>query len=152
MSVEESYNFRRVSDLITTSGVVDADRLANLRAEGYEAVINLLPDSHDHAVHDEAQILEAQGVDYVYIPVDFAAPNSDDFEAFVEAMDARVGQKIHVHCAANFRVSAFYGLYASRTGQWTAQDADEFMHTVWDPTRYPGWMELIIAERSRTDT
>lgn len=152
MSVDESYNFRRVSDLITTSGVVGAERLANLRAEGYDAVINLLPDSSEHAVPNEAAILEAQGVDYVSIPVDFGAPTGDDFQAFVEAMDARAGQKIHVHCAANFRVSAFYSLYASRTGEWSTEDADDFMHTVWNPAAYPGWVALIAAERSRTGT
>lgn len=152
MSVEESYNFRRVSDLITTSGVVGAERLANMRAEEYDAVINLLPDSSEYAVKNEAAILEAQGVDYVSIPVDFAAPTSGDLEAFVEAMDARTGQKVHVHCAANFRVSAFFGLYATRIGQWTAQDADDFIHTVWDPAAHPGWTELITTERSRTGT
>ena len=42
MGIEESYNFRRIADGVTTSGVVGAKRLAGLAGEGYGAVVNLL--------------------------------------------------------------------------------------------------------------
>ena len=116
MTIDQTFNFRRVSDRVTTSGLVNAEQLATLGGEGYHAVINLLPDSYEHAVHDEATIVRDQGLDYVYIPVDFAAPTHDDFAAFSDAMDAHSDDQVHVHCAANFRVSAFYGLYAQSRG------------------------------------
>ena len=124
MSIEDSYNFRRIHDRLTTSGLVSVEQLRDLSAEGYDTVINLLPDDYEHAVRDEARVVSDQGLDYVYIPVDFGAPTHADFEAFAAAMDARIDQTVHVHCAANFRVSAFYSLYARRRGLYTEEEAN----------------------------
>ena len=151
MSVEDSYNFRRIHDGLTTSGLLSAEQLGDLHTEGYDAVINLLPDSHDYAVHDEARIVGDQGIDYVYIPVDFEAPTRADLEAFADAMDARLGQKVHVHCAANYRVSAFYGLYAQQRGLCSAEEAHELIHDIWDPADHPAWVAFITNESTRAD-
>jgi protein tyrosine phosphatase (PTP) superfamily phosphohydrolase (DUF442 family) len=150
MSIEDSYNFRRINKSLTTSGLVSVAQLNDLHSEGYDAVINLLPDSYEHAVVDEARIVRDQGLDYVYIPVDFEAPTHADFEAFAAAMDARRGQHIHVHCAANYRVSAFYSLYALRNSLCTEDEANEVVQDVWNPADYPPWMAFIVDERART--
>jgi uncharacterized protein (TIGR01244 family) len=150
MSIEDSYNFRRIRDDLTTSGLVSASQLHDLQSEGYQAVIDLLPDDNERAVADEAHIVGDQGLDYVHIPVDFAAPTHADFAAFTEAMDARIGAKVHVHCAANYRVSAFYSLYELQKGLCTEAEADALVLDVWDPTDYPVWATFIADERSRT--
>jgi len=149
MGVEGSYNFRRVSARITTSGVVGAERLGQLGSEGYDTVVNLLPDSSEYAVGDEADIVSGQGLSYIYIPVDFAAPTQADLEMFSAAMDAHGGEMIHVHCAANFRVSAFYGLYAVARGVQRTSDADELMRLFWDPADHPVWSAFISEQRAR---
>jgi uncharacterized protein (TIGR01244 family) len=149
MSVEDSYNFRRIDDRLTTSGLLTVAQLRGLHAEGYDAVIDLLPESHERAVSDEARIVRSQGLDYVHIPVDFEAPTHDDLEAFVAAMDVRTDRTLHVHCAANYRVSAFYSLYALRRGLCTEAEADELVLDVWDPTDHPAWMRFISDERRR---
>ena len=151
MSVEDSYNFRRIDNRLTTSGLLSAEQLADLHTDSYDAVINLLPDSHDYAVHDEARIVGDQGIDYVYIPVDFEAPTHADLDAFAGAMDARRGQKVHVHCAANYRVSAFYGLYAQQRGLCSAEEAHELIHDIWDPADHPVWAVFIADESTRAD-
>jgi uncharacterized protein (TIGR01244 family) len=153
MGIEDACNFRRIHERLTTSGFVTAQQLSDLGRDGYEAVINLLPDDHDRALADEAVILREQGVDYVHIPVDFDAPTRADLDAFVAAMDARVGQKIHVHCAANYRVSAFYGLYALRRGldgdtDAGRFDAGEFVGGIWDPSEFPVWKAFIADQRA----
>ena len=150
MSIEDSYNFRRINRRLTTSGLVTVAQLNDLQSEGYDAVINLLPDGHEHRVADEARIVQDQGLDYVHIPVDFEAPTHADLEAFADAMDARPGQKIHVHCAANYRVSAFYSLYALRNGLCTEDEANEIVQDVWNPADHPPWMAFITDERTRT--
>jgi len=148
MGVEDSYNFRRVNDGLTTSGLVSAEQLGDLSREGYDAVINLFPDG-ERAVPDEARIVQDQGIDYVYIPVDFEAPLRADLDAFTEAMDARTGRKIHVHCAANYRATAFYALYAVRHGLCTADEADELVRSVWDPAEFPVWRDWMSEEQTR---
>jgi uncharacterized protein (TIGR01244 family) len=150
MSIEESYNFRRIDERLTTSGLVSVTQLNDLHREGYDAVINLLPGSNARAVADEARIVQDQGLDYVHIPVDFEAPTHADLEAFAAAMDARPGQKIHVHCAANYRVSAFYSLYALRNGLCTEDEANAIVHDIWNPADHPPWSAFIADERTRT--
>lgn len=150
MSIENSYNFRRINERLTTSGVVGPNRLKGLAPEGYELVINLLPDDNEHAVPHEQSIVESQGVEYVYIPVDFQAPRLSDYEQFASAMDAAQGRKIHIHCAANFRVSAFYSVYAIQQGLWSQAQADEFVRELWEPDLFAGWPEFMQeAQKSR---
>ena len=149
MGIEASYNFRRVSHEVTTSGLVPVDALAGLGDDGYQLLVNLLPDSSEHAVEGEERLIRDQGVGYEYIPVDFSAPTHDDFEAFAAVMDANEGKTIHVHCAANYRVSVFYGLYALRKGIWSAEDVDRHIESLWDPASDPPWRDFIAAERAR---
>jgi len=149
MSVEDSNNFRRIDDRLTTSGLLSAEQLGDLRREGYEAVINLMPDG-ENSVPDEARIVRDQGLDYVHIPVDIAAPTHADLEAFADAMDARVGRKVHVHCAANYRVSVFCAMYALQNGSCTEDEAMELIRDVWDPAGDAVWTAFIADERNRT--
>jgi uncharacterized protein (TIGR01244 family) len=149
MSIDESYNFRRVDDRLTTSGIVNVEQLKELRDEGYDAVINLKPDIEAEIGADEGAIVRDQGIDYTYLPVDFDAPTHADFEAFAAAMDAHAGDKVHVHCAANYRVTAFYSVYALDRGLWTEDEADRFVRDVWEPSEFPAWQAFIADEKSR---
>ena len=149
MSIEEAYNFRRFDERLTTSGVVTVEQLHDLRRGGYDAVINLLPDSHEHAVPGEARIVEELGLDYVSIPVDFDAPTHADLVAFTEAMDTRAGRRVHVHCAANYRVSAFLALYLLGNRALSEPQADALVHDVWDPYARPAWNEFMMDEVAR---
>jgi uncharacterized protein (TIGR01244 family) len=145
MKIESSYNFRRLSAQLTSSGVVARSALEALAAQGYQVVVNLLPDSSEHAVLAERQIVEAQGLEYIHIPVDFKQPERADFTAFCAALDRVGAHQVHLHCAANFRVSAFYALYQVRRGAWDAARAREFIASVWQPHEHAGWAEFIDA-------
>ena len=102
-----------------------------------------VPDSSEHAVSNEQDIVESQRIEYIYIPVDFKAPGRADLTRFSEALDRLSDSKIHIHCAANYRVSAFYSLYAAGRGRWSTDQATDFIHSVWRPADYPGWSEFI---------
>lgn len=152
MTIEESRNFKRVSERLTTSGVVGADRLARLAAEGYEVVINMLPDSSEQAVLGEREILQAQGVRYVHVPVDFKQPTLADYDRFVAALDEAGQRKTHIHCAANYRVSVFYALYAQARGEWSAAEAERFVQSLWQPQAAEGWPAFIARVRRRAQS
>ncbi len=149
MGIEQSHNFKRVSSTITTSGVVGAAGLKGLRSEGYRTLINLLPDDSKYAVARERELVEAQGIRYVHIPVDFANPTIEDLERFVAAMDAVGDGSVHIHCAANYRVSAFYALYAESKRIWSTQQANEFMRSLWNPADHQRWSEFLELVRGR---
>lgn len=145
MAIEDSYNFRRVDDDITTSGAVRRRDLAGLAADGYTLVINLLPDESEYALAGERDIVKAQGVRYVHIPVDFEQPTAADFERFTAALDAAAGQRVHIHCAANFRVSAFYARYAVNSSRWSEAEARAFVADLWDPDAHPAWSRFMAG-------
>lgn len=139
MSVKDAYNFRAISDLVATAGRVEPEQLAQLGSEGFEVVINLLPDSSQYAVTGERQQLERQGIEYLYLPVDFAQPTVADYRQFRQLMQRAGDRKLLVHCAANYRVSAFYSRYALEVGRWSRAEADQFMLSVWQPDEHPPW-------------
>lgn len=143
MDIETSYNFRVITEHLTTSGIVRPDGLRLLGAQGYEAVINLLPETSEYAVPNERHFVEAQGIEYIHIPVDFQQPTVSDFLSFSEALDRIHDKKTHVHCAANYRASTFCSLYRVARGFWSMEQAMGFIHSVWQPDEYPGWPDFI---------
>jgi uncharacterized protein (TIGR01244 family) len=151
MDIETSYNFHRINERLTISGVVPAEALAQLAARGYTVVINLLPENNDYAVPGERGIVESQGIEYIHIPVDFKCPTQTDFAKFSEALDRVCDKKIHIHCAANYRVSAFYSLYEFSRGNWSAEQVKEFIGDIWQPSGHPGWDEFINKILSAAD-
>ncbi|MAA76106.1 MAG: hypothetical protein CMN28_15535 [Salinisphaeraceae bacterium] len=152
MALEESINFLRVNDRVTTSGVVGAKRLSDLGRLGYGVVINLLPDESEHAVKNERQIVEEQGLRYVHIPVDFGRPTLADFDEFDSAMNEAQEKRVHIHCAANYRVTAFYALYAELGGIWTQSQGQDFVERLWRPQDHEGWPVLFATVRARAKT
>ena len=143
MNIETSYNFRKIHDDLTTSGVVRPDCLKTLASQGYEVLVNLMPDASEYAVADERAIVKSQKLEYIYIPVDFKQPKHSDFVQFSEALDRVLDKKVHIHCAANYRVSAFYALYAANRGYWSPDRAWKFILEVWQPAEHSGWSEFI---------
>jgi hypothetical protein len=58
-------------------------------------------------------------------------------------MDANRDRKIHVHCEANFRASAFIAIHRILRQGWREVEALEVMHTIWDEDAYPVWKMFI---------
>jgi len=143
MGIAKSIQFKPINDHLTTSGAVTKEDIKQLKTEGYGAVINLLPDQHDKALPNEKCIIESQGISYIHIPVEFSAPQVDEYESFAVYLAAHRHEKVHVHCAANWRVSAFYAIYAVEQGIWTHEQARQFIDCIWDPGSFPAWKEFL---------
>ncbi len=144
----EIYNFVEVSDALSTSGIIPVERFQHLADESFEVVINLLPDESEHAVPGEAEIIDGIGLEYVHIPVDFAAPKPDDFARFASSMEAARGRKIWAHCAANYRVSAFVSIYGQLYLGWSTEKAQALIDQLWQPNDV--WREFIKSELDRS--
>jgi len=143
----EIYNFVEVSDALSTSGIIPAERFQHLANESFEVVINLLPDESEHAVPAEGEIIEGMGIEYVHIPVDFAAPKPEDFRLFAGAMEAARGRKVWAHCAANYRVSAFVSIYGQLYLGWSPDRAQALIDRLWQPDDV--WCAFIQGELER---
>jgi uncharacterized protein (TIGR01244 family) len=130
---ETIYHWHRMDERITTSGQPSVDELAAIAALGVRVVINLGLHSHPKALPDEAASVAALGMTYVHIPVDFANPTEADFAAFARAVAASGDAKLHVHCIANYRVSAFFYRYRRDVLGMDAAQARADLEQVWQP-------------------
>lgn len=149
MSTHDIHNVVRVDEMTLTGGQPTEDQLRAVAAEGGQAVINLATFDPRYSLPDEAGLVQALGLHYHHLPVVWDNPQPADFEAFAEAMSALTGQHVFIHCAANFRVTAFYGLYAMRSLGWTEAQADALRARVWGKSAYPVWEAFIKDMKAR---
>ena len=149
MSANEIYNARVVNDRLITSGQPTEDQLRGAAADGIDTVVNLAPHDSENALPDEAGLVRALGMTYRYLPVAWSNPTEADFAAFEQVMTGLPPEsRTLVHCAANFRVSAFYGLFAMKHLRWTAEQAEAFRAPIWSGSDYPVW-EAFISQMQR---
>jgi hypothetical protein len=78
--------------------------------------------------------------------VQFDAPTLEDFREFVAAMDECTGDKILVHCAANYRVSSFMAVYGEMKLGWTREQGDAHARKLWPLNET--WSEFLASCRS----
>ena len=142
----EILNWRRWSDQITLSGQPTEAQLKALMDSGVTHVVNLGPHDNKGALLDEAGSVAAQGAEYIYIPVDFEAPTDADFEAFCAALARLDGERVHVHCIYNARVSAFMYRYALAGLGGDKSTAFTLMDSIWRPGGV--WAAFIGKEAS----
>ena len=123
--------WQRLSPDVTTSGRIEERDIARLAAIGVRHVINLAMADHPEALGDEEAKLAVAGIGYTHIPVPFDAPEPSHYRAFATALQ-RACKPVHVHCIANFRVSAFFYLYHRQQGMDDAA-AQSLMEQHWSP-------------------
>ena len=146
---ENIYAFQRLSDRITTSGRVTASDLAQLQRMGVKRVVNLAPDTGVGALAGEAGMLAELGIAYVHIPIPFRQPTEAHYAAFVTAIEESE-ETLHVHCMANWRVSAFFYRYHREHGM-DESEARALLRRQWTPEHnvYPGsdkWAAIMQPE------
>jgi uncharacterized protein (TIGR01244 family) len=131
---ETIYNWRRLDDRITTSGQPTEPQLADIHALGVRHIINLGLHSHEKALPDEAASVSRLGMTYIHIPVDFQKPTDRNFDQFCSAMEQLKEVPVHVHCIANYRVSAFFYRYRRDVLGMDEAQARADMEQVWRPS------------------
>ena len=144
--IDRIYNYRKIPNLIETSGQPSKQELKLIAKNGYEVVINLAPTSIiEGSVINEAEILENEKVKYIHIPVDFLKPNEMNFKKFVSNLEDNKNKKIWVHCAANIRVSAFVYKYRKDVLKLPHEQIIGDMESIWTPNKiWNSFLELKI--------
>src|SRR5688572_4049842 len=89
--------YLRLDDRLATSGMPEPEHFAAMRAAGFDTVINLALPTSDHAMPNEGELVSAQGMTYVHLPVKFDAPQPGDFDRFNRLMEAFEGRRVFVH-------------------------------------------------------
>lgn len=140
-------NYLEISDALATAGQPTTHQFAAIRAAGYDVVVNLaMPDS-SNALPDEHELVTAQGMDYVHIPVVWENPTLQDLEQFFHAVARYRGKRILVHCAMNMRVSAFVLLYRVLSQGARLEVAREAMLSIWEPNEvWQSFLDNVLAD------
>jgi protein tyrosine phosphatase (PTP) superfamily phosphohydrolase (DUF442 family) len=132
-STSEILNYREVDPLVSTCGQPTEEQLRAVAADGFTAVINLVPDGDPLGLDEEADLARSLGLKYVHVPVEFSAPVESDLLKFFEAMEAHRHEKLLMHCTGSRRVTTFLGLYRMLRLDWDREHAFALMHEIWDP-------------------
>jgi uncharacterized protein (TIGR01244 family) len=130
---------------VITSGLPTELQFEQLAQAGIKTVINLIPNDNPNALPNEQQIVTQLGMNYHNISVDWQQPTPENLQQFFSLMQQNGDAPVLVHCAANYRASAFYYLY--QTSQNTAPSMAEAL-TPWGDLQqsfaeYPQWQKLI---------
>jgi protein tyrosine phosphatase (PTP) superfamily phosphohydrolase (DUF442 family)/chloramphenicol 3-O-phosphotransferase len=136
-------NYRRLAPDLITGGQPTAAQLACAAATGVQAVVNLALHDAPYALPDERATVEGLGMTYEHIPVIWERPTAADLAAFFEALDRLAGRRVLVHCAANYRASAFILLYRVLRLGWPLDRAWPDLRAIWNPAEYPVWQEFL---------
>ena len=148
MGTQDIYNFKWINEQIITGGQPSEEQLRAAAAEGFQTVINLATLNPRYSLPDEGGLVQTLGMQYIHIPVVWEAPQKSDFTAFEQVMVGGGDQKILIHCAANYRVTAFYSLYAMKHLGWSAAQADDLMSHVWKAGEHPVWDQFVQEIRT----
>jgi protein tyrosine phosphatase (PTP) superfamily phosphohydrolase (DUF442 family) len=132
MALENIKNFKSVDASLGTAGQPTEAQMLEIASSGYEVVINLGLLDPKYCLTDEAGLVSSAGMEYHHIPVVFTSPQTADFERFVQVMESCRGRKTFVHCALNWRVSVFVGLYGEQYLGWSRATAESLMTTFWN--------------------
>jgi len=153
MSTQDIYNYIEVDEHFSTAGQPREEQLASAAADGFKTVINLAPTNPRYSIKDEPGTVAALGLAYHHIPVAWDDPHDSDFEAFDRVMQTLPAEgRTLVHCAANFRATAFYSLYAIKHLGWSPARAAHFRTTIWSGTHNPIWEAFIARIEAQITT
>lgn len=134
-------NYIKINENISTAGQPTKEQLQLIKDENFEVVINLALSSATNALENEDRVVTELGMTYIHIPVDFEKPKLSDAKQFLLLLQAFEGKKVFVHCAKNYRVTAFIYLYHKHILNTHFDNIDLSMFKEWSPNE--NWQNLM---------
>ena len=99
--------FLQVTPDFCTGAQPRPEHFAMLKSRGVKTVLNLRTPG-EHRAEEEKAAVEAAGMTYVNIPVNYRNPTNADVDAFLEVTDDPAMRPMFIHCTAAIRVGAFW--------------------------------------------
>jgi len=101
--------FLQVDPQFCTGAQPRLEAFTKLKADGVKAVLNLRQPS-EHRAADEQAAVEAAGMKYFNIPVEYRNPTDADADQFLKITDDPANRPMFIHCTAAIRVGAFWAI------------------------------------------
>lgn len=141
--MKDIYHYQFLNEKLSSSGMPTVEQMKEIAEAGVQVVINLAPHDVQSAVVNEGKLANSLGMEYINIPVTWRAPETSALTQFMDAMDRHAEKKIHIHCEANYRASAFIMMYRVLRQGWNKADAIPVMEKMWNPEDFPVWETFI---------
>ena len=142
--MKDILNYIKINELISTSGQPKIEELELIANEGFEVVINLAVPTTSNALENEDKIVSSLNMSYIHIPVDFENPRISDLKLFLNILQALGANKVWIHCAKNYRVSAFMYVYHKYILHTPFEEIDLSIFEKWQPSLV--WQELMKVQ------
>jgi uncharacterized protein (TIGR01244 family) len=107
----EIKNYFQYHEKLASGAQPDAAEIVQLKANGFEAVVNISPSSARNALKEEAQLVEQANMDYVHFPVDCSNLRPVHFHTFKGILNGLADKKVFVHCGGNIKSSNLIHMY-----------------------------------------
>ncbi len=146
MNIKDIFNFIEITDSISTSGQPTPFEFQTIADAGFQHVINLAMHDSDNALPEEGSFVAEAGMNYFHIPVPFDAPTKEHLQIFLKQMSILEGDKIWVHCALNYRISAFMQHY-QRSVLHRSEEQIIPIISSWEPSE--AWLDFMQLHPSR---
>ena len=130
-------NFQRNTDNLLSSALPDETHFKALKQEGVVKVIDLIPGDRS----EEKSMVEALGMAYFNIAVDWDNPTLENFQTYVTYMELENEGNTLTHCRLNWRGSAFTYLYRVTQLGEPEEVARKDLEKIWQPEGV--WLEFI---------
>ncbi len=137
------FNYLEISPILSCSGMPTPEQLPTIADDGVKVVINLATPKSEGWMPDEKEILEARNIIYYGLPIEWEEPTLSDLNTFMDIMERHRNRRIHVHCQANYRATAFIMLYRVIHLGWAEGNALRDVLKIWNPAEYPVWQQFI---------
>ncbi len=117
------YNFLRLNEKYCTGGQPRAEELAELKATGTRAIVNLRRPSE---FEEAAEVAEARrlGLRYYNIPVNSRAPQDEQVEQFLKILKDPENLPVFIHCGSANRVGGFWMIQRVLVDGWSIEKAE----------------------------
>lgn len=100
-------NFLQVTPDFCTGAQPRPEHFVMLKSRGVKTVLNLrVPE--EHRAEEEKAAVEAAGMKYINIPVNYRNPTDADVDAFLKVTDDPANRPMFAHCTLAIRVGAFW--------------------------------------------
>lgn len=139
----EIVNYRQYSGNFASAGQPTREQLAAARHAGFERVVYLAYSDQENALPHEDRIVKNLGMEFVHIPVEWDAPTPSDFALVAAILESGAERKTLLHCAVNYRASAFSFLYRVIHEGVPVAEAKADLDAVWTPNET--WRDLIFS-------
>lgn len=134
-------NYIKINENISTAGQPSVEQFVKIKDEKFDVVINLALSSATNALENEDKVVSELGMTYIHLPVDFEEPKLSDLNLFLRIISSIKDKKVFIHCAKNYRVTAFMYVYHKHVLNTPFEDIDVSMFEQWSPSSK--WQELM---------